>query len=673
MAAKKGRKSSGRHSVRAAGSTVKAPSSRTSQRPRPKAQLKGAALYTPNSSVLENRWRPETSRPVVLIVVGMHRSGTSALGYCLTRLGAGLPLNIVGAGDANERGHWEPAKIIELNDRYLAALGSGWDDWRQLDLDSVSPALKASFAREIKATVKAEYPGQNLLMLKDPRISRMIPFYDATLREAGYDPRYILCMRNPNEVAASLAARDGIGQPHAALLWLRHMLDAEAATRSLPRSIHGFDSLLGDWRHSLDVIGSDLQLEWPKSIDEAADEVDAFLDRGLRHHWKKEETISGPHASWLRRAWAGLKTADTRSGVTALNAVREEFGDYAAAVGDQVLPEIYARQRRVAEEIALHRENAEGLAVRLRAEVERAEQAEIVLKQVTAELVDLRDRLESKMPGDAALDAAHAELAERYGRLEGDCVGLAGRHLRLEQDHAELAERYGRLEGDCVGLAGRHLRLEQDHVSDVSACNERIALLEGQLRNAIEQQTKASDEYLRRLSAMSIRATDQVSAALRAAERNMTEHLALSEKQTAERVSLTDRLIVAEREAARLAVIVEHQHRDGVELEAVQQEFEQLIRSYKEGEQSLKTAVADRTAERDAAYDRLREARAEKEGLIQQMGAILIDGPAQRGANLTESDMAKLHEEIEALRRSTSWKVTAPLRGVGRILGRGQK
>ena len=645
MAAKKGRKSSGRHSVRAAGSTVKAPSSRTSQRPRPKAQLKGAALYTPNSSVLENRWRPETSRPVVLIVVGMHRSGTSALGYCLTRLGAGLPLNIVGAGDANERGHWEPAKIIELNDRYLAALGSGWDDWRQLDLDSVSPALKASFAREIKATVKAEYPGQNLLMLKDPRISRMIPFYDATLREAGYDPRYILCMRNPNEVAASLAARDGIGQPHAALLWLRHMLDAEAATRSLPRSIHGFDSLLGDWRHSLDVIGSDLQLEWPKSIDEAADEVDAFLDRGLRHHWKKEETISGPHASWLRRAWAGLKTADTRSGVTALNAVREEFGDYAAAVGDQVLPEIYARQRRVAEEIALHRENAEGLAVRLRAEVERAEQAEIVLKQVTAELVDLRDRLESKMPGDAALDAAHAELAERYGRLEGDCVGLAGRHLRLEQDH----------------------------VSDVSACNERIALLEGQLRNAIEQQTKASDEYLRRLSAMSIRATDQVSAALRAAERNMTEHLALSEKQTAERVSLTDRLIVAEREAARLAVIVEHQHRDGVELEAVQQEFEQLIRSYKEGEQSLKTAVADRTAERDAAYDRLREARAEKEGLIQQMGAILIDGPAQRGANLTESDMAKLHEEIEALRRSTSWKVTAPLRGVGRILGRGQK
>lgn len=122
----------------------------TERRAQPKSKRKAGQQAEP----VRARTRPakpasQVSRPIVLVVVGMHRSGTSALGYCLSRVGASLPVHLVGAGAANERGHWEPEKVIDLNDRYLAAAGSGWDDWRQFDSGTMAPNVKAAFVREL--------------------------------------------------------------------------------------------------------------------------------------------------------------------------------------------------------------------------------------------------------------------------------------------------------------------------------------------------------------------------------------------------------------------------------------------------------------------------------------------------------------------------------------------
>src|ERR1700749_1446761 len=78
----------------------------------------GSQRPSDQSSKQRSAQPQNVTRPIVLVVIGMHRSGTSALGYCLSRLGAALPLHLVGAGAANERGHWEPEKVIALNDTY---------------------------------------------------------------------------------------------------------------------------------------------------------------------------------------------------------------------------------------------------------------------------------------------------------------------------------------------------------------------------------------------------------------------------------------------------------------------------------------------------------------------------------------------------------------------------
>ena len=60
---------------------------------------------------------------VGILVLGMHRSGTSALTRMLNILGCALPDNLLGSNQSNPEGHWESLRAIEINDALLAALG----------------------------------------------------------------------------------------------------------------------------------------------------------------------------------------------------------------------------------------------------------------------------------------------------------------------------------------------------------------------------------------------------------------------------------------------------------------------------------------------------------------------------------------------------------------------
>ncbi len=72
-----------------------------------------------------------------LVVLGMHRSGTSAVTSCLSLLGAQLAADIVGSNPWNRRGHWEPARLVQVHDELWAEVGSRWDDWCEVDWKSL--------------------------------------------------------------------------------------------------------------------------------------------------------------------------------------------------------------------------------------------------------------------------------------------------------------------------------------------------------------------------------------------------------------------------------------------------------------------------------------------------------------------------------------------------------
>src|SRR6516225_2492198 len=76
---------------------------------------------------------PSAQRRVCVMVLGMHRSGTSALSRMLNLLGCDLPKTLMGPSKGNEAGHWESRAIADFNDRLLESAGSDWHDWTAIN------------------------------------------------------------------------------------------------------------------------------------------------------------------------------------------------------------------------------------------------------------------------------------------------------------------------------------------------------------------------------------------------------------------------------------------------------------------------------------------------------------------------------------------------------------
>src|SRR6516164_8769546 len=75
------------------------------------------------------------SPPRAVIVLGMHRSGTSAVTRVVSLLGADLPKNLLPPSLTNELGYWESSDLMTIHDELLSSGGSKWDDWRAFNQD----------------------------------------------------------------------------------------------------------------------------------------------------------------------------------------------------------------------------------------------------------------------------------------------------------------------------------------------------------------------------------------------------------------------------------------------------------------------------------------------------------------------------------------------------------
>lgn len=221
-----------------------------------------------------------------VIVLGMHRSGTSSVAGSLAVLGACAPRTLMRPAEDNPKGFWESEVLTSLNDRLLGAAASSWHDWRPFQADALGDAA-AAFRTEAAVRVQEEFGDADLIVMKDPRICRFLPFWRGVLENMGYRVVCLSPLRAPAEVAASLMTRNSMSRSHALRLWLRHVLDAEHASRELPRLILPWTEYLADCRGQAPRIASALGIRL--ELDEAAlARVDDFLSADLRHQTTTE-------------------------------------------------------------------------------------------------------------------------------------------------------------------------------------------------------------------------------------------------------------------------------------------------------------------------------------------------------------------------------------------------
>lgn len=280
----------------------------------PIAVLKKFAEETRLSLPLQNRndapnlERFGRNRGTALVVLGMHRSGTSALTRVLNLCGAYLPdkLRPPKMG-SNDKGFWETEDVIDLNERMLGSLGGAWH--------SVSFTLPEAgslfdeFIQDARMVIDSEYGNHETILIKDPRIGILAPLWHKALVATGYRPVYVVPVRNPMEVASSLHARGDMSMRDGMTLWYDYMkrIAAFAGTGAEVMYIR-FEDIFLDWRGLVGRISDrlDIRLE----SDSRASEVDEFLDPALRRQtYSEEELVSYPDDAGM----PGIRTLYTDS------------------------------------------------------------------------------------------------------------------------------------------------------------------------------------------------------------------------------------------------------------------------------------------------------------------------------------------------------------------------
>ena len=248
------------------------------------------------------------SNPSCVIVLGMHRSGTSAMSGTLGLLGAKLPNNLMPGNEFNPKGYFESLALYDVNERFLSDINSSWYDLSLIDTQNLDTEIKVNFRKLFLELLNREYGEETgLFLLKDPRICRFFPLVHSAIRDFGASPYVVSIFRNPWEVAHSLKKRDGICLSHGLTLWLRHVLDAEYQSRGLPRVFVDFSDLLDDWRPTVGRIQQQLGVAMPGLGTAAEAAVEDFLDRTLRHHQPvSQRQLGSIEQTQLKACYASL-------------------------------------------------------------------------------------------------------------------------------------------------------------------------------------------------------------------------------------------------------------------------------------------------------------------------------------------------------------------------------
>ncbi|MCG2721290.1 MAG: glycosyltransferase, partial [Thermodesulfovibrionales bacterium] len=247
-----------------------------------------------------------------IIVLGMHRSGTSALARTLNLCGVDLGSNLMPPGpEDNVKGFWEHLDIFQANEKLLRGLNSSWDDVRALPDRWWTSDFAGAYKLEIISILERDFSNSPLWGVKDPRICRFLPLWRPILEQTDNKPLFLIIVRNPLEVVASLAKRDGFSKGKSCLLWLKHLIESEKGTRNASRVFVTYEELLSDWKGVLSYIKKTFNFKWPIAFKKAAPQIEAFLSSSLRHNEINDDILIEDQnlSKWISHAYLAAKKA----------------------------------------------------------------------------------------------------------------------------------------------------------------------------------------------------------------------------------------------------------------------------------------------------------------------------------------------------------------------------
>ena len=643
---------------------------------------------------------PEVQRRPIVLVLGMHRSGTSLCSHILSTLGVDI-VDEIGVNRGNDKGHWERWEIVEFHDRILRlfnrdyfgrfhdfALPVAW--WAEPRVAQIRKEMVAFLERRM---------GSSYFGFKDPRTVRLMPVWHQILNELKLAPKRVLCLRNPAQIGRSLNAHDGLDREIGEYRWLVHMIDFFRYTTNFDFCTIEYEEWFNNPSSNIEKLQKFLDLQWQQSEADLGLVLSGIIDPGARHDDADHRKADQP----LVRT---LYTLASRAG-------QDEARDQIAYIVSQFIsfqqlqrPFLQAYED-VAKTAAKYPE-IEQQAMALRAAVSerdaaveaaegRAGGAEARLAEALAEIEQQRAQIGelAREPGEArslkeslveretacsdlsrrvdellsALQAAQAEGAAREAALrcaeqeaqkrdaaaeamQAEVVTLRDALTQAEREAQERAASEAALQSETAGLRNALAQAEQERAAVAEAMQAQVATL--RLRNAMARaahETQAATAMQAEIATLrdALQARGAAAAAFEAEVVTLRALLAQAEQAGQERAATA----AAEAEIGRLRNAVAQAEREGQERRAaagaIQGEvlalWDTLAQAHHEVQEHAVAAQA-----MAAEIARLRDALAQAERKAQESG----EGAQRLRAEVVTLRDARAKEERASQERAAS-------------------
>ncbi|HSB98131.1 MAG TPA: glycoside hydrolase family 99-like domain-containing protein [Spongiibacteraceae bacterium] len=247
------------------------------------------------------------------------------------------------AGFDNPKGFWEDRSILEINEQLLSYQRSEHTRldfaWENFAANSEADSIKQ---KAIEVITRKLNDCEAVWGFKDPRTCRLLTFWKDVFQTIGCKVCFVIALRNPASVAASLHKRNNIPAEKAYLLWLQHMLPAILHTNGTERVIVDYDELLDAPYKQLARIAAALNLSLPLPNSLVVEEFESnFLETKLRHtHFSLTDLLRDHRAfTSVRNLYRLLSSIacdqeqlDSPSALAALHKCDEELASLAPIV-----------------------------------------------------------------------------------------------------------------------------------------------------------------------------------------------------------------------------------------------------------------------------------------------------------------------------------------------------
>jgi hypothetical protein len=252
-----------------------------------------------------------------ILILGMHRSGTSAVAGCFSALGYNMGNQLFPPDKPNEKGYFENVLINQFNDSLLSTLYARWHDTLFLPQNWYLNEQVQKRKPELISILKSEFGEKEDFVIKDPRISVLLPFYEEVFNDLNIIPKVIINFRNPFEVSKSLKKRDNLSSSKSLLLWMDATLKAEEHSRTMDRVFLEYDSLLKDVINTLKTISDILRLDI-KFDNDKKPVLNSFVEKKLKHHTPDNKNVDTNNINLVIQLFKILQRIDLKP-ITAKN------------------------------------------------------------------------------------------------------------------------------------------------------------------------------------------------------------------------------------------------------------------------------------------------------------------------------------------------------------------